>query len=91
MEREDVVHGDLRANNLMLEVNADGQPCSGEDRTVRMKLVDFDWGGRSGEVKYPLERNKNIAWPAGIGEQIVVAHDRQLVQTWFDKLFAPKK
>ncbi|KAG8919148.1 hypothetical protein FRC02_001857 [Tulasnella sp. 418] len=91
MEKEDVVHGDLRANNLMLEVDADGQLSSDEDLPVRMKLVDFDWGGRSGEVTYPLERNKEIAWPAGIGERIVVAHDRQLVRTWFDKLFAPKK
>lgn len=35
------VHGDLRDANIL----------SGDDGCV--KLVDFDWGGRDGEVSYP--------------------------------------
>ncbi|KAG8963241.1 hypothetical protein FRC03_003243 [Tulasnella sp. 419] len=86
MQKEEVVHGDLRSNNLIVEVDVDGRP-SLHKGIVSMKVVDFDWGGKSGEVCYPLERNRSIAWPAGVGERIVVGHDRQLVQTWFDKLF----
>jgi hypothetical protein len=35
-----LVHGDLRWPNIICDVNG-------------MKVIDFDWGGRSGEVSYP--------------------------------------
>ncbi|EDR05746.1 uncharacterized protein LACBIDRAFT_329298 [Laccaria bicolor S238N-H82] len=38
---EDLVHGDLRDTNIIVE---DGE---------RVLLVDFDWGGRDGETAYP--------------------------------------
>ena len=41
---EGFVHGDLRDANIL----------SGDDGCV--KLVDFDWGGRDGEVSYPTPR-----------------------------------
>ncbi|KAG8942215.1 hypothetical protein FRC03_003504, partial [Tulasnella sp. 419] len=49
MQKEEVVHGDLRSNNLMVEVDADGGLSLGEGDIVSMKVVDFDWGGKSGE------------------------------------------
>lgn len=38
-----LVHGDLREPNIL---------CDGE----KVILVDFDWGGRVGEVSYPTSR-----------------------------------
>ena len=43
----DMVHGDLRFPNFIF--TKDGT----EDGTVKMLLVDFDWGGKAGEVYYP--------------------------------------
>ncbi|KAG8949110.1 hypothetical protein FRC04_009056 [Tulasnella sp. 424] len=88
MEEAKVVHGDLRPNNLMLEVNSDKTPvCSGDEQKVKLKVVDFDWAGQSGEVRYPLQRNEEIAWPGDAGTPIVVGHDRSLVENWWFKHF----
>ena len=38
---EDLVHGDLRTENMI----------SGDEYTLM--LVDFDWGGKDGQVSYP--------------------------------------
>ncbi|KAH7904989.1 hypothetical protein BJ138DRAFT_1118892 [Hygrophoropsis aurantiaca] len=84
MEEEGLVHGDLRSNNIMIEIDADGQPTSsGTDGGVRLKVFDFDWGGVDGQVNHPIERNSALWWPAGVGQRIVVGHDREMVGTWF--------
>ena len=44
------VFGDLRAPNIMIS----------EDKPY---LIDFDWSGREGEVRYPLHLSKNVDWP----------------------------
>ncbi|KAG8896261.1 hypothetical protein FRC00_006191, partial [Tulasnella sp. 408] len=46
MEEARVVHGDLRPNNLMLEVDYDYTPVLGplgEEQGANMRVVDFDW------------------------------------------------
>lgn len=40
---EGLVHGDLRHPNIIIEGD-------------RVLLLDFDWGGREGEVSYPTAR-----------------------------------
>ncbi|KAG8961353.1 hypothetical protein FRC03_005451 [Tulasnella sp. 419] len=87
MEKEKLVHSDIRPNNLMIKIDKDGQPIPNDKGDVCLKIIDFDRGGKSGEVYYPLERNNSIFWPAGPGEAIVVGHDRELVGEWFDQLF----
>ncbi|KAG9044245.1 hypothetical protein FS837_008564 [Tulasnella sp. UAMH 9824] len=92
MERANMVHGDLRPNNIMLEVHKvqDGYiPVrSGEQPRANLRVVDFDWAGESGAVCYPLQRNQEIAWPVGPGERIMVRHDRDLVKEWWQKQFS---
>lgn len=44
-----------------------------------MRVVDFDWSGKSGEVCYPKERNEDIKWPGDRNTPIVIAHDRMQV------------
>jgi hypothetical protein len=45
--REDWVHGDLRLANFVLTKN---------ENPRRILLVDFDWGGKEGEVVFPHEQ-----------------------------------
>jgi hypothetical protein len=85
LEQANLVHGDLRANNVMVHVNADGTVLDGGK--VRVKVIDFDWSGESGKTTYPLWRNSKILWPAEIGEAVVVGHDNALVQSWWGNMF----
>lgn len=89
MEEARVVHGDLRPNNLMLEVDCDYTPVSlGEEQGVNLRVVDFDWAGESGHVYYPLNRNEGVAsWPEAPGRPIIVGHDRALVKDWWFEQF----
>lgn len=81
LKEHNLVHGDLRANNVMLNVK-DGKPVVGIDGTVLLKVIDFDWSGDAGKVFYPMQRNPNIEWPAPEGSEILVEHDRQVVDSW---------
>ncbi len=61
-----MVHGDLRRNNL--KVTLDGK---------RLIVLDFDWSGKEGIVRYPPFMNTAIAWPARAktGQFISKEHD----------------
>ncbi|KAI0291301.1 hypothetical protein BC826DRAFT_1106047 [Russula brevipes] len=48
LQRHDLVHGDLRAVNIVLDPNQ-----------AHAKLVDFDWAGKSGIDRYSLTINKS--------------------------------
>ena len=62
------VHGDLRPQNIMVL----------PDDTVR--IVDFDWAGRAGHAKYPLDINISAShnWHSGVayGGYIQKEHDK---------------
>ncbi|KAG5727061.1 hypothetical protein E4T56_gene20301 [Termitomyces sp. T112] len=45
------VHGDIRAANLLID------PASLKSDDVQVHLIDFDWAGRAGEVRYPIGLN----------------------------------
>ena len=86
MEAEELVHGDLRANNVMVKVNAKKEPAVRADGSLYLMLVDFEWSGKAAEVYYPGARNdeiKGIKWPAEIGRAIEQGHDRALVESWW--------
>jgi serine/threonine protein kinase len=83
LEEANLVHGDLRLNNVMVHVNADGTIGK-----VHIKIIDFDWSGESGTVTYPIWRNDQILnWPAGIGEAIVTGYDHTWVKQWWGEAF----
>ncbi|KXN93307.1 hypothetical protein AN958_00231, partial [Leucoagaricus sp. SymC.cos] len=70
------VHGDIRDTNLLVDRNS----LSSDDVTVH--LVDFDWAGRIGEVRYPYGVNcETMKRPAGVeyGTIITVEHDIEMV------------
>lgn len=93
MEKANVVHGGVRPNNIMLEArkvrdNTYAPVCSGEEQKANLRVIDFDWAGKSGSVCYPWERNEEIIWPAGPGKPIETGHDRALVEGWWRTEFS---
>ncbi|ESK87088.1 hypothetical protein Moror_11913 [Moniliophthora roreri MCA 2997] len=79
------VFGDLRPSNILVEPEADG-----EGRRIRVALVDFDWAGKEGEVRYPvgISVNGGINWPEGVVPRglITKEHDEYWLRTWLDCL-----
>jgi len=61
-----LVHGDLRRPNIL----TDEEGC--------VKLIDFEWSGEAGVVRYPPLLNPKIPWPEGVkaGNPIQMEHDR---------------
>ncbi|KAI8972422.1 hypothetical protein BD414DRAFT_218607 [Trametes punicea] len=70
--REGLVHGDVRSPNVVLADRADG-------KTGGM-LIDFDWAGKDGEVRYPSLLNKSVEWQQGVedGKPIRSEHDWEM-------------
>ena len=71
-----LVHGDIRDSNLLVRV----------DGKLEMKLIDFDWGGKEGEVRYPvLINNHTVVRPPNVigGQLITTDHDLEMVEIIF--------
>jgi hypothetical protein len=68
------VHGDIRDTNVM--VRKDGE--------MGFMLVDFDWAGEIGVVRYPMNVNRaeNLWRPDGAsdGNVITAHHDIQMLE-----------
>lgn len=67
------VHGDIRIPNVLLS------------RSGRVKIIDFDWAGKDGEVMYPSDLSMNINWHPDVLEQtklvpIQQTHDQFMLQ-----------
>lgn len=65
------VHGDLRFQNICYKK---------EQGVCRVRVIDFDWCGPVGTVRYPATINKNagIEWHAGVDPETLIEkeHDR---------------
>lgn len=73
-----MVHGDLRKPNIMIQDGEGSEPS-------RTKIIDFDWAGREGEVRYPVHLSDAVRWPEGVQdyEFITHEHDKEMVeQVW---------
>ena len=73
LHQADFVHGDLRGPNFVLTKHGD------------IKIIDFDWAGRDGEVRYPPHLSKGIDWHpevkrAGGMIRIRKAHDEYMLK-----------
>ena len=56
-----LVFGDLRGPNIMF---------SGE----KAAIIDFDWAGREGEVRYPRHLSRSVRWPGSVEELEMKPH-----------------
>ena len=72
------VHGDLRTNNIVIQTDV-------IEKCVDIKVIDFDWAGKAGEVCYPAERNTDIQWPGEAGAPILKEDDSEMVHSWLDQ------
>ena len=76
------VHGDIRNTNIFVNQAS----LTSDDVTIH--LIDFDWAGYDGEVKYPMEINcDTVRRPEGVegGEVITQEHDNEMVSYLFEE------
>ena len=68
LHSHDYVYGDLRGPNIMITLEKN------------IKLIDFDWAGKVGHVKYSNFLSPKIGWPAGAerGKPITAQHDLEM-------------
>ena len=75
LELKNYVHGDLRSNNIMIRTDV-------KEKSMDLRVIDFDWAGETGQVRYPAERNREIWWPGEAGGPILKEHDSEMVNSW---------
>jgi len=75
LESHNYVHGDLQSNNIMIRTDV-------IDKSVDLRVIDFDWAGEAGRVYYSAERNREIQWPGEAGGPIEQDHDSKMVDIW---------
>lgn len=78
IHNEGLVHGDLREYNILYK---EKEQKDGNSNII-VKIVDFDWGGKASEVRYPPRLNPTIPWHSdvAIDKPIEKAHDEHLLQ-----------
>src|SRR6185312_1852305 len=71
------VHGDLQEGNVLYKEEKENEGSS-----MKVKLVDFDWGGKVDEVTYPPSLNPEINWhpDVTIDKPIKKEHDVYLIE-----------
>ncbi|TFK77664.1 hypothetical protein K466DRAFT_508246, partial [Polyporus arcularius HHB13444] len=75
-----MVHGDIRLGNVVI-----AKPTGADDDDdvgKRVRIVDFDWAGEEGTVRYPLHLSKDVRWPAGVADHALIRaqHDDEMVR-----------
>ncbi|KDR65387.1 hypothetical protein GALMADRAFT_148731 [Galerina marginata CBS 339.88] len=79
LKKQKVVHGDLRANNIMIKVSYKGK---GIAEPVEVNVVDMEWSGGVGFAYYPADRNEKVGYPGEAGGLIGVEDDMTMIKMW---------
>lgn len=80
-----MVHGDIRLPNVVIQDSDDlgeGRGDDGEDNLAnRIKIIDFDWAGKEGTVRYP-HYIAQTGWVEGVEDYalILASHDNAMVR-----------
>ena len=66
LTQENFVHGDLRQTNVFWDQERD-----------HVILIDFDWSGKNGIERYPMDMNPDVGWHPGAttNEVLMFEHD----------------
>jgi len=78
----ELVHGDLRPNNLMIKM----QKSMVLAQPVQIKVVDFEWAGKVGFARYPHNRNEDLGYPGKPGDLIGRDDDLFMIKKWFESM-----
>src|SRR4051812_18691462 len=76
LQSQDLVHGDLREDNVYVSVH---------DNSVQLRVLDFDWAGRAGEARYSsfltpaAPRAPSLGINRPDNEFITTAHDGEMI------------
>jgi len=77
----DLVHGDIRQANIMVDNSTPNSP-----EEVSIHFIDFDWAEKVGTAKYPMNINtKSIQRPSGVigGAPITKVLDQEMIDSLF--------
>ncbi|KAG8215573.1 hypothetical protein J3R82DRAFT_7419 [Butyriboletus roseoflavus] len=84
LHQQGFVHGDIRAQNILVR-----HPDAGHGDSLSVRLVDFDWAGETNKAKYPFFVNPDIGCgfkrPSGVkgGGVITMEHDLALIDLMY--------
>lgn len=92
LERVGMVHGNLQPDNILIREkrlqSMSTTHLESADKKIEkfeIKVVDFDWAGVSGEVRYPSGSSKDLPWPGYAGLPILTEYDRKCINEFFDE------
>ena len=57
-----------------------------KEKSVDLRVIDFDWAGKAGQVHYLAEQDTEIQWPGEAGGPIEQDHDSKMVDSWMKDL-----
>lgn len=77
LQDHQLVHGDLRPNNMFIRV---------QDDNVELRVVDWDWAGPQGTARYPIDLNPNADLPGVPNGKIHTDHDQSTIYKYFNQL-----
>ncbi|KAG8214294.1 hypothetical protein J3R82DRAFT_9243 [Butyriboletus roseoflavus] len=84
LHQQGFVHGDIRAQNILVR-----RPDAGHGDSLSVRLVDFDWAGETNKAKYPFFVNPDIGCgfkrPSGVkgGGVITMEHDLAMIDLMY--------
>ncbi|KAG2084900.1 hypothetical protein BD769DRAFT_1374621, partial [Suillus cothurnatus] len=80
LHQDHYVHGDIRDTNVMVK----------KDRSPGFMLVDFDWSGIIGQIRYPMNvyRGHRLWRPDGAedGRLVMAEHDMEMLYAMFPEV-----
>ncbi|CAJ0651072.1 15065_t:CDS:2 [Entrophospora sp. SA101] len=77
LQNGNFVHGDFCFNNIMARLDP--------NKIWSVKIIDFDWTGYSGQVKYPWSLNTPLPCHSGVKPCAIIipSHDRDMINRSF--------
>jgi len=57
-----------------------------KEKSVDLRVIDFNWAEKARQVNYPAEQNRKIQWPGKAGGPIEQDHDLKMVDSWMKDL-----
>lgn len=87
LRRNQMVHGDVRPNNVMIRVKINGnwfRPLYRVgQKLIDIRVVNFDWSGQAGKVRYPAVRPFPVKYlPREDGQTILQEDDWRMAAAW---------